>query len=174
MIYKLRIISDEVKDFAREIMISSEHTFLDFHHTLQEDLGFDPGQLASFFITNDRWEKEIQITLIDMMDDESNKVITMEEALLGDYLKKNGQRLLYVFDFFSERSFFIELTDIMTNVKSEKLPKITFSHGDPPPQIDLGIDDIDLNNLDMDDDMPSDDNLDFLSDFGDIEDLPND
>lgn len=139
MIYKFRIISDEVKDFARELLIGSKFTFLDFHHCLQENLNYDPKQLASFFITNDAWEKSMQITLLDMMDEESDNCITMEKGVLEEYMKGVGQRLLYVYDFFTERSFFIELTEILDISDAKGDPKIIFSHGEPPIQIELGL-----------------------------------
>ena len=144
MIFQFRIISDENKEFARELLIDSSQTFLDFHHVLQENLGYDPSQLSSFFITNERWEKSTQITLIDMMDEESDNMLIMEGTVLGDHIEELGQRLLYVFDFFSERSFFIELTEVIEKLESKALPKITFEHGDPPPQIDLGIGDLEI------------------------------
>ena len=84
MIYKFRILSDEARDFARELLINSSGTFLDFHNCLQKDLGYDPMQLSSFFITNSSWEKKLQITLIDMMDEESDNVLTMDQALLKE------------------------------------------------------------------------------------------
>lgn len=139
MIFKFRIISDEVKDFAREMLISGGHTFLDFHHCLQEDLGYDPKQLASFFITNASWEKKLQITLLDMMDEESENVITMDTAILNEHIKEAGQRMLYVYDFFSERSFFIELTEVIEIGNKKTDPKIIFSNGEPPLQIDLSF-----------------------------------
>jgi len=37
MVFQFRIISDEVKDFARELVIGQDQTFLEFHHTLQTD-----------------------------------------------------------------------------------------------------------------------------------------
>ncbi len=150
MIYQFRIISDESKDFARELLINGDQTFLDFHHALQENLGYDPHQLASFFMTNAGWEKELQITLIDMMDDGSDTCSTMDCAKIEEYVNADGQRMLYVFDFFSERSFFIELTDVLKNIESKVLPKISFEHGDPPPQIDLGLDNL---IIEADDDM---------------------
>ncbi len=142
MIYQFRIISDEDKNFAREILINGDHTFLDFHRVLQKDLGYDPNQLASFFLTNNSWEKELQITLIDMMDEGSDTCITMDQATIADHVNTKEQRLLYVFDFFSDRAFFIELTEVFDKIESKALPKITFSRGDPPPQINLGLDDL--------------------------------
>ncbi|MFC2090238.1 hypothetical protein ACFLT1_05635 [Bacteroidota bacterium] len=152
MVYKFRILSDEDKEFARELLISSEDSFLDFHHCLQEDLAYDPKQLASFFITNSAWEKQIQITLIDMMDEEDSNVITMDVARLSEYIKDLNQRLLYVYDFFSERSFFIELTETIPISGKRPDPKIVYSTGNPPIQIDL-----DLTNLGVPEDTFMDD-----------------
>ena len=69
MILLFRIISDEDQEFYRDLVIDGSDTFLDFHHVLQENLGYDPTHLASFFITNEDWEKEQEITLIDMMQE---------------------------------------------------------------------------------------------------------
>lgn len=151
MIYKFRIISDESKAFARELLIDSEQTFLDFHHCLQENLAYDPAQLSSFFITNASWEKQFQITLIDMMDVEGGNCLTMEQRKISQDMEKKGDRMLYVFDFFSERSFFIELTEVMNISESKALPKVIFEHGDPPPQINLGLDDFTLSDDDFND-----------------------
>ncbi len=150
MIFQFRIISGENKDFARELLINGEQTFLDFHHALQENLGYDPHQLASFFLTNTSWEKELQITLIDMMDEENETCTTMDCCKIEEHINPEEQRMLYVFDFFSERSFFIELTDVIENIESKQLPKVTFEHGDPPAQIDLGLDNLSFTEEDDD------------------------
>ncbi len=160
MIYKFRIISDENKEFARELLINKDQKFIDFHHCLQENLKFDPAQLASFFITNKAWEKKNQITLIDMMDEESENCTTMDQCRISDYFSETGGRMLYVFDFFSERSFFIELTQIMDVDNSKSLPKVVYEHGTPPPQINLGLDDLTVSNDDLNEDF----------DFGDMDD----
>ncbi len=176
MIYKFRIISDENKEFARELLIDSTHTFLDFHHCLQKDLEYDPAQLSSFFITNNSWEKQQQITLIDMMDEEGGDCSTMEQCMIGDHFDKQGQRMLYVYDFFSERSFFIELTEVLDISESKALPKVVFSHGDPPPQINLGLDDLTLSEDDLGSDPGGafpDDDFDDNIDFMDTDDFPN-
>lgn len=177
MIYKFRIISDENPAFARELLIDSTQTFLDFHQCLQENLAYDPAQLSSFFITSASWEKQLQITLIDMMDDASDNCTTMDRCEIGEHFSEKGQRMLYVFDFFSERSFFIELTEVMDVSDSKALPKVIFSHGDPPPQINLGLDDLMISEDDFNDgfgeDM-TDDAFDDDIDFMDTDDFPDD
>jgi hypothetical protein len=141
MIYKFRVISNEIDDFVREIAIDGNQTFLAFHQFIQKELAYDPSQMASFFTTDHDWQKETEITLIDMMDGDNPDLVVMENAAITDYMQSNKQRLLYVFDFFAERAFFIELFDIEDGELS--LPSLFLSQGNPPEQImpDLMVDD---------------------------------
>lgn len=137
MILLFRIISDENPEFYRDLVIKESDSFLDFHHVLQENLGFDPTQLASFFITNQEWEKQHEITLIDMMQEEGAETKTMGEVNLGHYFCDVNQRMIYVFDFFSERAFFMELIECSDQESPRKTPFIAQSVGDPPQQLAL-------------------------------------
>jgi len=139
MIFLFRIISDEDPDFFRDLVADSTDTFLDFHNTLQRNLGYDPSQLASFFITNQHWEKEVEITLIDMMQDSEVKTFIMEQVTLEEYLDQVNQRMLYIFDFFSERAFYIELIEKADEISSRETPFIAQSKGDPPPQLAMDL-----------------------------------
>ena len=139
MIYLFRVISDEIQDFYRDVVIDGSDTFLDFHHTLQENLGYDPSQLASFFLTSERWEKEMEITLIDMMQESALETRTMDETTIDEIIHELNQRLIYVFDFFSERAFFMELIEMSDQVSPKQTPFIGQSAGDPPRQLSLDI-----------------------------------
>ena len=134
MVYRFRMISNEEKDFVRDIEICSEQTFFDLHKAIQEDLHYDSSQIASFFTTNQEWEKELEFTLFDMTDDESLSTVPMEKAELKDYISPR-QRILYVFDFFNERAFFLELMDFNKELECIHYPRITNSEGFPPKQI---------------------------------------
>ena len=109
MILLFRIITDENPEFFRDVVIDGSDTFLEFHEVLQKDLGYDPSQLASFFITTEDWEKQQEITLIDMMQEAGVETRTMGDTTLDEYVTDTGQRMIYIFDFFSERSSFMEL-----------------------------------------------------------------
>ena len=148
MIYLFRIISDENPEFFRDLVADASDTFLDFHQVLQKDLGFDHTQLASFFITNHQWEKQQEITLIDMMQDPGLTTATMEQTTLGEHLDELNQRMIYVFDFFSDRAFFIELIELSEETSPRQTPFIGHSKGEAPPQLamdrlldDEGLDD---------------------------------
>jgi len=137
MILLFRIISDEDQDFFRDLVIGGSDTFLDMHTTLQKDLGYDASQLASFFITGEMWEKQQEITLIDMMQEPDQKALTMDEATLEEYITEVGQRLIYVFDFFSERAFFMELIERSDETSPRETPFVASARGNAPPQLTL-------------------------------------
>jgi hypothetical protein len=187
MVYKFRLLSDEVKEFVRDVEIKSTQTFFDFHKLIQDDLGFDSSQIASFFTTSREWEKEKEFTLFDMGDGENNHTIPMDKAILKNYIHEPQQRLLYVFDFFNERSLFIELTETEHEAKYSDYPAVTLSRGNPPQQILFGnMNPGSLSDADMDfsedyeqpagTDIPPDSGEDFGDDLppGDAERNPDD
>ncbi|MGQ1784030.1 MULTISPECIES: IS1096 element passenger TnpR family protein [unclassified Saccharicrinis] len=135
MTIRLRIISGEDEDFLREIEISGGATFLELHNFIQKILKFDEGQMASFFMTDDEWQKNEEITLMDMAVDEANESLIMADTKLNRFIFEKKQRLLYVFDFFNERSLFIETYEIVGS--SCPSPKCIRSVGEAPEQLDM-------------------------------------
>lgn len=134
MIYKFRLVSDEVDDFVREIQIDPEATFYDFHVAILKSVGYTDDELTSFFICDEDWEREKEVTLEKMDDSFSEEeVFTMKDTRLSDLVEEKKQKLTYVFDTLTERSFFIELSDIITH-KEIKEAKCTRSEGDAPQQ----------------------------------------
>lgn len=136
MLYKFRILSDEVKEFIRDVEILSGQTFYEFHQILTCNFHYDNSQLASFFVSNENWEKLDEITLFDMSEgDGKANIHVMDQTKLNEFIAEPGQRLLYVFDFFNERLLFIELIAVTDKVKRVVYPKITLSNGNPPLQL---------------------------------------
>lgn len=141
MIYNFRIVSDEVDNFKREIQIDADATFLDFRNAICESVGYDKNQFSSFFICDDGWEREKEICLEDMGSDSSQDVYLMEDTPLGDFIEDEGQRLVWVFDYLTDRSFFIEMK---RSVPGKHLidPLCSVSQGQAPAQT-VDMDDFD-------------------------------
>jgi hypothetical protein len=135
MVFKFRLISNEQDDFIRDFEILADQTFFQLHLAIQGNLHFDKSQIASFFTCNGDWEKEQEITLFELSDEETAKVITMDNALIRDYMHDIHDKMIYVFDVFNERLFFIELVDILNKDPSKKYPVCCFEKGRPPHQI---------------------------------------
>ena len=140
MIYKFRLLSDEAEDFRRDIEIDSDATFHDLHKAIIAATGYSDDQMTSFFICDDRWEKETEITREDMgsRSDEDNYI--MRETVIGDMIEEEKQRLLYVFDPLADRVFFMELSKIKYGENLDEA-KCTKSLGKAPVQL-LDFDEI--------------------------------
>lgn len=133
MVYKFRILSDEVDNFTREIAIDSEDTFLDLHNAILDSVGYTKDQMTSFFLCNDEWEKGTEITLIEMDSSPETDNWIMESTKLSELIEEEDQKLLYVFDYLTERAFFMEIFQIVPN-KNLTAAKCILSEGDAPQQ----------------------------------------
>ena len=162
MVYRFTIISDEVDNFRREIQIDSDATFLDFHNAILKSVGYPNDQMTSFFICDDNWEKETEVTLEDMGTSSDMDNWIMEETPLSELLEDEKQHLLYIFDPLADRAFFIELTEIITGKDLDE-PICTKQTGDAPQQL-LDFDQLMAAQVvatDLDDNFGNDDDFDL-------------
>ncbi len=164
MIYRFTIISDEIDDFLREIQIDPDATFYDLHKAIVKSVSYADDQMTSFFICDDSWEKEKEITLEEMDTNPEMDSWVMEESVLNDLIEDEKQKMLYVFDYMTERCFFIELTEIITG-KDMTGAECTRTIGDAPKQT-IDFEEIASANtsLDLDENFYGDQDFD-LDDF---------
>lgn len=169
MVYKFRIISDEVDDFLREIKIDSEASFFDFHEAILKSTGYKDDQMTSFFICDDDWGKKIEVTLEDMGNSSSEEdSFVMKDTPLSELVEDEKQKLIYVFDPLAERVFFIELSEIITG-KDLEHAICSRKEGNPPQQtIDFEEQMANNTSLDLGEDFYGDQeyNIDELDDEG--------
>lgn len=171
MVYRFKITSIEESNFVREIEMEGDKTFADLHWCIQKCCGYSSDQLASFFAARDRYGKQTEITFLDYGRNVSQTKV-MGKTTLHNILSDTGQRLLYVFDFFNDRSFYIELTDIYME-KNLQENKVTYKRGDAPEQVlEEELQDQGLKILDQENDYQDYGDLDDYTEiFGEMEDL---
>lgn len=173
MIFHFQILSQECKNFQLEVELSKRHTFFDFHTIIQKSLGYESHQLASFFISDKKWLKEKEISMLDLGINGAAYFI-MQKTNLTDLIHSKGQKLLYTFDFLNDRSLLIELTDIIME-KNLSEPLVTLKKGETPMQV-LGedVDVIDQESLDLQEEkvyMLFGELEDYTEIFGEMEDF---
>ena len=134
MVYKFVLLSDEVDEFRRDILIDSDATFFELHEAILESVGYTKDQMASFFICDDDWNKEQEITLVEMDTSSDEDSFVMDYIQLSEWIEEEKQKLLYVFEYLTEHSFFMELREIVTG-KSQPKAECVFKKGKPPVQI---------------------------------------
>ncbi|MBQ9705891.1 MAG: hypothetical protein IJV55_06870 [Paludibacteraceae bacterium] len=159
MIYKITLLNDEVDNFKRVYECDPDATFLDLHKAILASVKYPDDQMTSFFLCNDRWEKEQEVTLVEMESSYEYDNMVMESTRLSDLLTEKKQRLMYVFDPMFERNFFGELSAILPG--SMEGVKCTLSTGKAPKQLETeDIMAANTKSLDMDDDFYGSDEYD--------------
>lgn len=133
MIYRFKLVSDEVSNFSREIEIDSESTFLQLRNAILESVGYSKDELDSFFLCDEDWQREEEITLEDMGSSSDQDIWLMESTPVSELIEEEGQKLIFVFDYLTERSFFMELKDIIPG-RNLSEPICTVKRGNPPSQ----------------------------------------
>jgi hypothetical protein len=137
MVYRFRIVSDEVDNFSRDIEIDSDSTFFELRNAILDSVGYSKDEMDSFFLCDDGWEKREEITLEDMGSSSDQDIWIMADTPISDLVEEEGQRLIFVFDYLTERSFFMELKKIIPG-KTLLDPLCIRKEGNPPAQsVDL-------------------------------------
>ncbi|MFY9154399.1 MAG: hypothetical protein WAO52_20440 [Prolixibacteraceae bacterium] len=133
MIYLFEVTSSEIPDFKRLIQLNSSDTFENLHRILQKTSNFDQSQMASFYLSDDHWKKKIEISSLDS-GGFSAQHLSMQKIKLNDYVSAVGEKLIYVFDFFNERFFYLELKEkfMKTDLKE---PFVAYEKGNAPAQL---------------------------------------
>lgn len=141
-VYKFKIVIEDNEDIYREIEILSGQTFEDFHNAIQDAFKFDKKHAASFFVSDDYWRKEQEITLnkedLALDSEEIRKGVAekklMSATKIAKYIDNPRQRFLYVFDPNVKWTFCIELMKILPDNPMGAYPSCVKSFGTAPKQ----------------------------------------
>ncbi|WAC01867.1 hypothetical protein N7U66_18690 [Lacinutrix neustonica] len=133
MIYRFRVIldNDTEEDVFRDLEIRESDTMEDLHNIITQSFGFDGTEMASFYLSNDTWDQGEEISLFDMSDG-LNEVRLMNETALSDTVHEAQTKLIYVYDFFSMWTFYVELAEIVEELEGLDYPNLMFVKGQVP------------------------------------------
>lgn len=70
--------------------------------------------MTSFYLCNEDWERGIQITREDMdVSSADEDIYVMGDTRLSEFIEDEDQHLEFIFDPFSERSFFLDVVECL-------------------------------------------------------------
>ncbi|MES2134263.1 MAG: hypothetical protein V4506_18095 [Bacteroidota bacterium] len=141
-IYKFKTFVEDNEDIYREIEILSSQTFEDFHNIMQDAFKFDKKHSASFFVSDDYWRKDQEVTLkkedLELDADEIKLGVSpkklMASTKIAKFIESPRQRFVYVFDPAVKWTFCIELMKILPDNPKATFPAIVKSIGNAPKQ----------------------------------------
>jgi hypothetical protein len=129
MAYRLRIVLDVEEDVFRDILVDRTTNLEDLHFIVAKSFGFKGKEMASFYRCDENWNQGEEIPLFNMSEDGSSNA--MKDYAIKDLLQKEHDKLIYVYDFFSMWTFFVELTHI-SDKKGLELPTTILAFGNTP------------------------------------------
>ena len=165
MIYRFRVIldNDTEEDVFRDLEIRDTDTLEDLHNVITQSFGFDGTEMASFYISNDQWDQGEEISLFDLSDDNSARL--MNETSLDSVVNEEQTKLIYVYDFLSMWTFFVELAEIVEETEGHDYPNLMFVQvqvpDTPPDRVFEADNDDNFNEFDDDLDIDDYDGFDF-------------
>ncbi len=132
MIYRFRVIldNDTEEDVFRDLEIRETDNLEDLHNIITQSFGFDGTEMASFYISNEAWEQGEEISLFDLSDDGSARL--MYETEICDVVHEAQTKLIYIYDFLSMWTFYVELAEIVEEAEGHDYPNLMFVQGQVP------------------------------------------
>ena len=88
-VFKLRIVADTEEDIFADVLVDTSCHFLSLHRYILDLFKLDKLEMASFYLSNDEWDKGEEITLFDMSSEEDEfSPLSMESTYFSD-IRKN-------------------------------------------------------------------------------------
>ena len=121
-ILKFRIYFEEDDSVYRDVAVKHTQSFVELHTIILKAFEFDNKHAATFFRSNDHWQRGREISLQHY--DKPYKVtpLLMAETTIGSEIKDPNQKFVYTYDFVRNWSFLVELI----NVSKEENPKLDY------------------------------------------------
>jgi hypothetical protein len=134
-VLKFRIYFEEDDSIYRDVAIKHTQNFLQLHQVILKAYEFDNKHQATFYRSNDNWQRGREISLAKY--DKAYKVppLLMEETVIGTEIKDPNQKFMYTYDFVKNWGFLVELINV-SKEESSKLdyPAVVKSEGIAPSQ----------------------------------------
>lgn len=134
-IFKFRVYFEEDDSIYRDIVIKHTQHFIDLHEAILKAYEFDNKHQATFYRSNDNWQKGREITLEVYNKDYKVTPLLMRETTIGSEIKNTNQRFTYTYDFHKKWDFLIELINVSKDEDARlEYPAVVRTEGIGPRQ----------------------------------------
>jgi hypothetical protein len=121
-ILRFRVQYEEDDSVYRDIAIRHTHTFFQLHDAILKSYEFDNKHGATFFRSNDNWQRGREISLEQYDRAYRMPPLLMKDVTIGSEIKDPNQKFIYVYDFAKNWTFHVSLI----GVSKEENPKVTY------------------------------------------------
>jgi hypothetical protein len=134
-VLKFRVYVEEDNGVYRDIVIKTSQVFLELHTCILKSYGFDNKHQATFYRSNENWQRGRQISLEKYDLPYRVEPLMMADTPIGTEIKDTNQHFIYEYDFVKNWIFLIELIGINKDLDPRKeYPYISRTEGVGPQQ----------------------------------------
>jgi len=134
-VLKFRVYLEEDDSVYRDVVVKHNQYFLDLHHVILKAYEFDNKHQATFFRSNDNWQRGREISLEKYDRDYKVPPLLMAETTIGSEIKNPNQKFIYLYDFVKNWSFLVELIHVSKDENSkQEYPAVVKSESIGPSQ----------------------------------------
>jgi hypothetical protein len=132
--FRVLLDSDKNQEVFRDIFIDANASFEEFYQAILGSFQFTGREMASFYVSNEDWDKGHEISWMDMRYDDQDKPedlpSVMSKAKLSEFIEEPDQKFILVYDFLRMWIFLIEL--IGYEKEGPKEPQVMLVIGESP------------------------------------------
>ncbi|HEY6975237.1 MAG TPA: hypothetical protein VH396_03045 [Chitinophagaceae bacterium] len=121
-ILKFRVYFEEDDAVYRDVVIKHNQTFQDLHFAILKAFEFDSKHQATFYRSNDHWQRGREITLAKYDKPYRAEPLLMAQTNIGSEIRDTNQKFIYQYDFLKNWTFLVELI----NVSKEENIRISY------------------------------------------------
>jgi hypothetical protein len=111
-VLKFRAYLEEEESVYRDIAIKHTSHFAELHFQILKAYDFDSKHKATFYRSNDNWQRGREITFQEYDKKYIAPPLLMSETTIGSEIKDTNQRFVYEYDFEKKWIFLVELINI--------------------------------------------------------------
>lgn len=134
-ILKFRIYFEEDDSVYRDIAIRHTQNFTELHTTILKSFEFDNKHQATFYRSNDNWQRGREISLEKYDKNYKADPLLMADTTIGSEIRDPNQKFVYVYDFTRNWTFLVELISVSKEENAKlSYPVVVRTEGIAPSQ----------------------------------------
>lgn len=161
--FRVLLDSQDKNEVFRDILIADNDNLESFYRAIVDAYQFSQEQMASFYVSNDQWDKGHEIALFDMSFGDDDHVIpdVMASTTVEEFIEVKNQKFILVHDFMRMWIFLIELIDFQE--ETPERPTVKLSVGNAPAEESKSSDELlfESESLNLEDDDEDEDEFGF-------------
>ncbi len=121
-ILKFRVYWEDDDSIYRDMVIKHSQSFLELHLNILKCFEFDNKHQATFYRSNDNWQRGKEISLEKYDKVYKVEPMIMNDTTIGSEIREPNQKFIYIYDFHKNWTFLLELI----NVNKEENLNVTY------------------------------------------------